>query len=44
MREERRPPPVRRRGEDEDGDTPVGLGAHVPAFLLRPTTVKPRKD
>ncbi len=31
-RSERRPP---RR--DEDDDTPVGLGSHVPAFLLKPT-------
>ena len=30
-----------RRHEDE-GDTPVGLGSHMPAFLMRPATV--RKD
>ncbi|KQP48842.1 MULTISPECIES: DEAD/DEAH box helicase [unclassified Methylobacterium] len=45
VRDERRPPAAaRRRNEDEDGDSPVGLGAHVPAFLLRPAPVKPRKD
>ena len=27
---------------DEDGETPVGLGAHVPAFLLRPAMPKKR--
>ncbi|GJE55731.1 DEAD/DEAH box helicase [Methylobacterium thuringiense] len=37
-RESRRPTPRR----DEDGDTPVGLGSHVPAFLMRP--VPPKKD
>jgi superfamily II DNA/RNA helicase len=31
-----------RRGEAE-GDTPVGLGSHVPAFLLRPVTAKKDK-
>ncbi|MBX9931177.1 MAG: DEAD/DEAH box helicase [Methylobacterium sp.] len=42
--DDRRPSPVRRRNEDEDGETPLGLGAHVPAFLLRPAVIKPRKD
>jgi superfamily II DNA/RNA helicase len=41
-RDERRPLP-RRRGDEEDGETPVGLGSHVPAFLLRPALVKPSK-
>jgi superfamily II DNA/RNA helicase len=41
-REERRPPP-RRREEAEDGDTPLGLGSHVPAFMLRPAVVKKEK-
>ncbi|KQP41091.1 DEAD/DEAH box helicase [Methylobacterium sp. Leaf104] len=40
-REERRPP--RRRGDEDEGETPVGLGSHVPAFLLRPAVVKPSK-
>ena len=34
-RGERRPP----RREEED-DTPVGLGSHVPAFLLKPTGIR----
>ena len=34
-RENRRSP-----REENDGDTPVGLGSHVPAFLLRAPTVK----
>ncbi|MER2266433.1 DEAD/DEAH box helicase [Methylobacterium oxalidis] len=33
----------RRRHEEDEGETPVGLGAHVPAFLLRPAPVKKRK-
>ncbi|WP_336489681.1 DEAD/DEAH box helicase [Methylobacterium nigriterrae] len=33
----------RHRRDEEDGETPVGLGAHVPAFLLRPAIVKKRK-
>ncbi|MCJ2043828.1 DEAD/DEAH box helicase [Methylobacterium sp. J-078] len=41
-REERRPPP-RRRGDEDEGETPVGLGSHVPAFLLRPAVVKSPK-
>ncbi|MCJ2079689.1 DEAD/DEAH box helicase [Methylobacterium sp. J-090] len=41
-REERRPAP-RRRGDEDDGDTPIGLGSHVPAFLLRPAVVKTPK-
>jgi len=41
-RDERRQPP-RRRGDEDEGDTPVGLGSHVPAFLLRPAVVKPLK-
>uniref|UniRef100_UPI0035CB341B DEAD/DEAH box helicase n=1 Tax=uncultured Methylobacterium sp. TaxID=157278 RepID=UPI0035CB341B len=28
------------RRRDEDGDTPVGLGEHVPAFMLRSAAVK----
>jgi superfamily II DNA/RNA helicase len=40
-RDERRVP--RRRGDEDEGDTPVGLGSHVPAFLLRPAVVKPSK-
>ena len=28
------------RRRDDDGDTPVGLGDHVPAFMLRPAVVK----
>jgi superfamily II DNA/RNA helicase len=42
-REPVRSAPERARGErrpprrDEDGETPVGLGSHVPAFLLKPT-------
>ncbi|TXN68683.1 DEAD/DEAH box helicase, partial [Methylobacterium sp. WL6] len=42
-----RPPQERSRDErgygrrrDEDGDTPVGLGEHVPAFMLRPAVIK----
>ncbi|MBP28600.1 DEAD/DEAH box helicase [Methylobacterium sp.] len=30
----------RGRRNDADGDTPVGLGSHVPAFLLRPVLAK----
>jgi hypothetical protein len=41
-REERRPLP-RRRGDEDDGETPVGLGSHVPAFLLRPAVIKSPK-
>ena len=41
-REERRPPP-RRRGDADEGETPVGLGSHVPAFLLRPAVIKSPK-
>ncbi|MDR7040367.1 superfamily II DNA/RNA helicase [Methylobacterium sp. BE186] len=33
----------RRRHEEDEGETPVGLGGHVPAFLLRPALVKKRK-
>ncbi|MGU3538149.1 DEAD/DEAH box helicase [Methylobacterium sp. A54F] len=33
----------RRRGDEDEGATPQGLGDHVPAFLLRPTGVKKRK-
>ncbi len=29
---------------DEDGETPVGLGSHVPAFLMRPAPVKKAKS
>ncbi|GJD78732.1 DEAD/DEAH box helicase [Methylobacterium gregans] len=36
VRDERRPP----RRPEADGDTPIGLGSHVPAFLLRPVPVK----
>ena len=36
VRDERRPS----RRPQADGDTPVGLGSHVPAFLLRPVPVK----
>ncbi|GLS44140.1 DEAD/DEAH box helicase [Methylobacterium brachythecii] len=35
-RENRRPDHRR----DDDGDTPVGLGEHVPAFMMRPVTIK----
>ncbi|MCE4225834.1 DEAD/DEAH box helicase [Methylobacterium sp. C25] len=35
-RENRRPDHRR----DDDGDTPLGLGEHVPAFLMRPVTIK----
>lgn len=42
VRDERRPAP-RRRGDEDDGDTPIGLGSHVPAFLLRPAVIKPSK-
>jgi superfamily II DNA/RNA helicase len=35
--------PRGRHRDEEDGDTPVGLGGHVPAFLLRPAVVKKRK-
>ena len=41
-RDERRPP-SRRRNDEDEGDTPIGLGSHVPAFLLRPAVVKPSK-
>jgi superfamily II DNA/RNA helicase len=41
-REERRPP-ARRRDEADDGDTPLGLGSHVPAFMMRPAVVKKHK-
>ena len=34
-----REPRTRERREPE-GDTPIGLGSHVPAFLLRPAPVK----
>jgi superfamily II DNA/RNA helicase len=40
-RDERRAP--RRRGDEDEGETPVGLGSHVPAFLLRPAVVKSSK-
>ncbi|SEP20544.1 Superfamily II DNA and RNA helicase [Methylobacterium sp. UNC300MFChir4.1] len=33
----------RGRRIDADGDTPVGLGSHVPAFLLRPVLAKKDK-
>ncbi|WP_457105583.1 DEAD/DEAH box helicase [Methylobacterium sp. P5_C11] len=33
----------RGRRIEADGDTPVGLGAHVPAFLLRPVLAKKEK-
>ncbi|UMY16396.1 DEAD/DEAH box helicase [Methylobacterium organophilum] len=33
----------RRHDHEDDGDTPIGLGAHVPAFLLRPTGMKKGK-
>ncbi|WP_342154444.1 DEAD/DEAH box helicase [Methylorubrum sp. SB2] len=48
-REPRRAP-ERGRGEprgrhrDEDDDTPVGLGSHVPAFLLKPAAPRKSKD
>ncbi|WP_267421934.1 DEAD/DEAH box helicase [Methylobacterium sp. GC_Met_2] len=41
-REERARDERGRRGEAE-GDTPVGLGSHVPAFLLRPVMAKKDK-
>ncbi|KQP73439.1 DEAD/DEAH box helicase [Methylobacterium sp. Leaf111] len=40
-RDERRSP--RRRGDEDEGETPIGLGSHVPAFLLRPAVVKSSK-
>ncbi|MCJ2127234.1 DEAD/DEAH box helicase [Methylobacterium sp. J-077] len=33
----------RGRRVDADGDTPIGLGSHVPAFLLRPVLAKKDK-
>ncbi|MBE7198536.1 MAG: DEAD/DEAH box helicase, partial [Parafilimonas terrae] len=39
-REAPRRPQRSERGSEADEETPVGLGSHVPAFLLRPTTVK----
>ncbi|MCJ2050926.1 DEAD/DEAH box helicase [Methylobacterium sp. J-070] len=33
----------RGRRPEPDGDTPVGLGSHVPAFLLRPVSAKKEK-
>ncbi|MEA1834975.1 DEAD/DEAH box helicase [Methylobacterium durans] len=33
----------RRRHEEDEAGTPMGLGEHVPAFLLRPALVKKRK-
>ncbi len=33
----------RGRRPEPDGDTPVGLGSHVPAFLLRPVLAKKEK-
>ena len=46
-----RPAPEKARGEsgrhrrrdDAEGETPAGLGEHVPAFLLRPAVVKKQK-
>ncbi|KST59732.1 DEAD/DEAH box helicase [Methylobacterium sp. GXS13] len=46
-----RPEPVREervreergRRNEPDGDTPIGLGSHVPAFLLRPVLAKKEK-
>ena len=38
-RGERRPP----RRDEEDDNTPVGLGSHVPAFLLKPTGIRKSK-
>ncbi|SFL76914.1 DEAD/DEAH box helicase [Methylobacterium pseudosasicola] len=44
-----RPEPVERVREERgrrveaDGDTPIGLGSHVPAFLLRPVLAKKDK-
>ncbi|GJE15343.1 DEAD/DEAH box helicase [Methylobacterium marchantiae] len=32
-----------RRGDSDDGETPLGLGEHVPAFLLRPAVIKKAK-
>jgi superfamily II DNA/RNA helicase len=36
----RRQAPRAERGADREEETPVGLGSHVPAFLLRPATAK----
>ncbi len=36
----RRQNPRAERGPEHDEDTPVGLGSHVPAFLLRPAIAK----
>ncbi|MCJ2134773.1 DEAD/DEAH box helicase [Methylobacterium sp. J-026] len=33
----------RGRRNEADGETPIGLGAHVPAFLLRPVSAKKDK-
>ncbi|MDP4003695.1 DEAD/DEAH box helicase [Methylobacterium sp. NEAU K] len=41
-----RPEPARDergRRSEADGDTPIGLGSHVPAFLLRPVLAKKEK-
>jgi superfamily II DNA/RNA helicase len=35
--------PPSRHGQKEDGAPVVGMGDHVPMFLLRPATVKPEK-
>ncbi|PZR89732.1 MAG: DEAD/DEAH box helicase [Hyphomicrobiales bacterium] len=35
--------PQSRHGQNEDGAPVVGMGDHVPRFLLRPTAVKPEK-
>ncbi len=39
---DRRPPPRRHHHED-DGPPVIGLGDHVPSFLLRPVTLRPAK-
>jgi hypothetical protein len=46
-RREERPAPRReerprgRRRDDDDGPPVVGMGDHVPSFLLRPVKLKP---
>ncbi|MBP1178712.1 DEAD/DEAH box helicase [Methylobacterium sp. PvR107] len=46
LRPEARREPVREergRRHEAEGDTPIGLGSHVPAFLLRPVLAKKDK-
>jgi superfamily II DNA/RNA helicase len=41
--EQKRAAPPRQHHEKEDSSPVLGMGDHVPMFLLRPTTVKPLK-